>query len=102
MTLSAEDLNQIKSMFDASVLELVEREDFCRKIAKLASDEVSTLKDNNAKLEQENQSLRQIIDDIEQYGKAEETNENVENAVLKDDSVSHRVSLMRGVRRRDG
>ena len=92
MRLSAEDLNQIKIIFDASVLELLKRDDFCEKIAKIVSNEVTTLKESMTRLEQENQLLKKKLDDVEQYtrrnnvrvfGIPEEENENVENSVLK-------------------
>ena len=91
MRLSAEDLGQIKAMFDASVMELVERKDFCEKIAKLVNVEIKTLKESVSQLERENQLLRQKLDDTEQhsrrsslrvFGISEEPNENTENCVI--------------------
>ena len=91
MRLSAEDLRQIKDLFNKSVDEMLSKKEFCDKIANLISKEVEALRDHAVKLEKENLLLREKIDDLEQHsrrsslrihGVLEESGENVENKLL--------------------
>ena len=88
MRLSAEDLNQIKVLFDRSVDDMVAEDNFCAKIAKLINKDIEALLARTAKSETENHMLRKKIDDLEQqsrrsslrvYGLSEEVNEDTEN-----------------------
>ena len=91
MRLSAEDLNQIKVLFDRSVDDMVAGENFCAKVAKLINKDIEALLARTAKSETENHMLRKKIDDLEQqsrrlslrvYGLSEEVNEDTENKLV--------------------
>ena len=91
MRLNAENLDQIKELFDRSVNEMLAREDFCAKVAKMISKEVESLLQRTEQLERENHVLREKLDGLEQYtrrsslrvhGLAEEKNENIERRLV--------------------
>ena len=91
MRLSAEDLRQIKDLFNESVDEMLSKKEFCDRIAKIINNEVEALRVHADKLENENRKLREKIDDLEQYtrrsslrihGIPEESSENVEHKLI--------------------